>query len=158
MGLEMFIIKKTMNVSLDQEKVTTTKFEGFNNVKPNRIMTIQEMIGWWYNFSPIDNWFYENVKLPTFNKNRLVLTDDDFDSEFEVSKEDFNNLLVICRTILSDNSSSNILLPIPDYEKSLDYDETYFNTILYSVNFLESIIEEMKSDSLFQHYYYQSNY
>lgn len=158
MGLEMFITKKTMNVSLDREKVTSSVLEGINNVKPNRIMMIKEMIGWWYNFSPIDNWFYENVKLPTLNKKQLVLTEEDLDSEFEVSKEDFNNLLVICQTILSDNSSSNKLLPIPDYEKSLEYDETYYKTILYSVNFLESIIEEMKSDSLFQQYYYQSNY
>jgi hypothetical protein len=160
MGLTMYITKETHHFNRDQFDPTFSTRDGFTDIQYHRVMKVKEIIGWWSGFTPIEEWFSQNVKYPTFERSgKKKLPKGYLDKKFEINQDDIKKLLNTCKKIKSNNNLSKELLPYPDWDENGNtYDKDYYHRINNLTRFLQSLVKEMNTDTQTQLYYYKSMY
>lgn len=161
MGLYMFIIKETRHHGhlFDVDPTFSTR-DGFREVQYPRVSSVVEILANWKNDTPIEEWFSQNVKYPTFERSgKKKIPEGYLDRKFEITIEDVKSLLNTCKSIKFNNNLSKELLPFPDWDDThKSYDKDYYHNINYLIKFLQSLVKEMSTDTGTQVYYYKSMY
>lgn len=163
MGLDMYLSKKNyVGAMYDFLKVEGTIDITIGGKKLpinfNRVSYIEEEVGYWRKANAIHKWFVDNVQ----NGN-------DDCGEYEVSFEQLQDLLAICKVlkskmVLSEDENENgnkyvvnyticnELLPTQDgfFFGSTNYDEWYYKDIEYTIKIIESL------DGKDEYYYHSS--
>ena len=119
MGLDMYLQRKD------------------KNVLPNKEGAWDEVM-YWRKANQIREWFAIHLENGVEN------------CQFSyVTKENLEDLMSTCKTVLNDRSRAHILLPTSSgfFFGSTDYDEWYFSDLEKTVEKLEEIIEETDWDN-----------
>lgn len=99
---------------------------------------IMQQVADWRKENAIHQWFVENIQ------------DGEDDCRFhrEVTEDDLETLLDICKTVLKDTDKAEELLPTQGgfFFGSTDYDEWYFDGIKYTIETIEQILKETDFD------------
>lgn len=161
MGLDMHLSKRTYVKNWDHhtpkerhEVIVKKGGEIVQSIKPERVSSIQEDIGYWRKANHIHNWFVENIQ----NGN-------DNCGEYYVGIDDLINLLEVCKEVKKDPERADELLPTVSgfFFGSTDYDEYYMKDIDYTIEILEGAlsekyIDEAGRDRYTGDYYYSSSW
>jgi hypothetical protein len=155
MGLDMFLTRKTyvgnkhrepaemVDVILPKESKSVT-FPIAHIIRKERISEISEEIGYWRKANAIHKWFVENIQ-----------NGEDDCKEYQVSYEQIEKLLKLCKKVLLFKSNAYKYLPTENgfFFGSTDYDNHYFNDIKHTKEICEEIINNPGGNI-----YYQSNW
>lgn len=156
MGLDMYMSKKTYvkqweHIPKEEQFKVTVKRNGkiYNNIKSDRISYVTEEVMYWRKANQIHDWFVKNCQ------NGI---DDCRESYVTIS--DLRNLYNACKKVMEFNPDTHPkdILPTADgfFFGNTDYDESYYEDIKDTIEFLE---KEMDSDGNFSgDYYYQSSW
>lgn len=161
MGLDMHLSKRTYVKNWDHhtpkekhEVIVKKGGEIVQSIKPERVSSIQEDIGYWRKANHIHNWFVENIQ----NGN-------DNCGEYYVGIDDLINLLEVCKEVKKDPERADELLPTVSgfFFGSTDYDEYYMKDIDYTIEILEEALSEKYIDENGRErytgdYYYSSSW
>ncbi len=139
MGLDMYLSKKTYVKQWEHKgednfnvKVTQ-KGEPVENIKSERISYVVEEVGCWRKANQIHKWFVDNVQ----NGN-------DNCGEYCVSEEQLEELLMVCKQILTNHELAEELLPSQSgfFFGKTEYDEWYFKQLEETVEIIETLFSE----------------
>lgn len=156
MGLDMYLTKKTYvkyweHKGDDNFDITVSKGgKNVDYIKPRRISEITEEVGYWRKANAIHKWFVDNCQGGV---------DECQETYVELGK--LKELLLICTEVKNNPSKAKSLLPPTSgfFFGSTDTDEYYFDDIEYTINILESILnEEEENNNGITSYYYQSSW
>ena len=157
MGLAMYLYKETCvqqwphQLEEDAFKITITKGgKPFVQIKPERITTIKEEVGYWRKANAVHNWFVDNVQ-----------DGNDDCKRYWVSKEDLQKLLDVVNKALKNPSTAHEYLPTVRgfFFGSQDYDEYYFKDLRYTKEMLTELLNELlKEDTQYTDIYYESSW
>ena len=144
MGLDMYLTKEIELSDKDREKL---EIKGIDGIDESKVEIITEEVGYWRKTNAIHNWFVQNVQ-----------EGKDDCGKYFVDKNDIKKLLDIIKTILTDNSKNEELLPSMKgfFFGDTDYDEIYFNGLKGTKTMLEEILKKNDFDKFT--YYYQSSW
>ena len=139
MGLDMYLSKKTYvkqweHKGEDNSKVEVSKKgEPVENIKPERISYITEEVGYWRKANQIHNWFVQNVQ-----------EGEDDCGEYHVHEEQLEELLGLCKQVLTNNELAEKLLPSQSgfFFGGTEYDEWYFTDLKNTVEIIETLLSE----------------
>lgn len=159
MGLDMYL-KERKYIGKAEVKLLSNEYGWYNN-DGQEFKNVKELVievGYWRKANAIHKWFVDNVQ----NGN-------DDCGEYEVSFEQLQDLLAICKVlkskmVLSEDENENgnkyvvnyiicnELLPTQDgfFFGSTNYDEWYYKDIEYTIEILESL------DGKDEYYYHSS--
>ena len=154
MGLDMYLTKKTsIYAQYEHSKITgevsILKENEPINIKLNRIKSITESVGYWRKANHIHNWFVKNVQ------NCI-----DECEETEVTLEQLQELLNICKKVKENNELAQKLLPTRAgfFFGSTEYNKDYFRSIDETIKILESIFDELDEKNYYVEFYYCSSW
>jgi len=156
MGLDMYLYKKTYVKQWEHKGEDNYQIEVSKNGKPiehikkERITYIEEEIGYWRKANQIHKWFVDNVQ-----------DGEDDCGNHDVSEEQLEELLGLCKKVLENNQLAEELLPSTSgfFFGSTDYDEWYFNDIKNTIEIIESILSERNERGYIDGYlYYNSSW
>lgn len=156
MGLDMYLIrKKYIGAEYEHRKVKGTVYITIGDkqipIDFNRIVYIDEKVGYWRKANAIHKWFVENVQDGVDNC-----------GNYYVSTEQLKKLLDLCKKVKKiakvkdgENEEDRIienkeevekLLPTTDgcFFGSTNYDEWYMQDIDYTIKMLGQILREEK--------------
>ena len=154
MGLDMYLTgKRYMSKYFDEkdaeriEKVNEVfGFEGEEDADYNAV-EVSFRVGYWRKANQIHQWFVDNVQ-------------DGVDEcqETWVSREQLQELVDVCKTVLADMSKAEELLPTQSgfFFGGTDYDDWYKGDLEYTVERIEKVLKDpalQKCD-----FYYQSSW
>ena len=144
MGLDMYLTKEINLYGKDKEKL---EIKGIDGIDVSKVETIIEEVAYWRKVNAIHNWFVHNVQEGKDDCNK-----------YYVDRKNIVKLLEIIKTILSDNTKSEELLPSIDgfFFGGTEYDEFYFNGLKGTKTMLEEILKKDDFDKFT--YYYQSSW
>lgn len=156
MGLDMYLSKKTYignnyrdeneRIKIITPKVDNSLFPIKTEIKEERIVNIEERVGYWRKANQIHKWFVENIQ-----------NGEDDCREYYVDKSQLKQLFDICKEVLENKENIEKvkeLLPIQKgfFFGSYDYDEYYFEDIENTIKIIEPLLEEEGK------FYYQSSW
>lgn len=161
MGLDMHLSKRTYVKNWDHhtpkerhDVIVRKGGETVQSIKPERVSSIQEDIGYWRKANHIHNWFVQNIQ----NEN-------DNCGEYYVGIDDLINLLEVCKEVKKDPERADELLPTVSgfFFGDTDYDEYYMKDIDYTIEILEEVLSEKYMDENGREhytgdYYYSSSW
>ena len=150
MGLDMYLIrKKYVGAEYEHRKVKGTIYITIGDkqlpIDFNRIVYIEESVGYWRKANAIHKWFVDNVQDGVDNC-----------QSYYVSAEKLEELLELCKKVkktakVKDGVIENAeeieeILPTTDgyFFGSTDYDEWYMQDIDYTIKMLGQILREEK--------------
>lgn len=148
MGLDMYLFKKTYIGGMHEwNKITgeiTLKKDGKDiPIRLNRVAIITEEVAYWRKANAIHKWFVDNYG-----------DGDDNCEEYDVSVDGIETLVGLCKSILNtpENKREEVAketLPSQSgfFFGSTEYDEYYYEDLEDTINMLEPIIKEMKTES-----------
>ena len=93
-------------------------------------------VGYWRKANAIHNWFVENVQ-DGIDECQLSL----------VSKEDLEELLSICKTVLETNQTDLLSIQSGFFFGSTNYDEWYYKDIEDTIKILEEVLANTDFDN-----------
>ena len=149
MGLDMYLTGR-MYVS---EWSTPENYEAVKGVFPQipwKINGVSFEAGYWRKANQIHKWFVDNVQ-------------DGVDEckEHEVSREQMEQLLSVCKRVIADPKLGEELLPAASgfFFGPTEYDEFYLGNIEDTISILEEILSpENEEKYRFVDFYYQSSW
>lgn len=156
MGLDMYLSKKTYvkqweHKGEDNFNVEVTKKgEPVEHIKPERISYVVEEVGYWRKANQIHNWFVQNVQ-----------EGEDDCGEYHVYEEQLEELLGLCKQVLTNNELAEELLPSQSgfFFGGTEYDEWYFKKLEETVEIIETLLSERNEDGYLDgSIYYQSSW
>jgi len=153
MGLDMYLTKKSYVKNWDhmtpEERHTITVLRGGEprkDIKPERVCTIEEEVGYWRKANAIHVWFVKNVQ-----------NGQDDCREYYVGPEKLKELLDECKVVLkyeNDKYLASKRLPTQSgfFFGCTDYDEWYYEDLKRTEKILENALQEGGD------YYYSSSW
>ena len=156
MGLDMYLSRKTYVKQLEHKgednfKVEVTKKEKpVENIKSERISYVIEDVGYWRKANHIHKWFVDNVQYGEDNC-----------KEYYVGESQLEELLELCKRVLTDNSLAKELLPSQSgfFFGSIEYDKYYYMDLEHAVEIIETLLSERNKDGhLLGDIYYRSSW
>lgn len=149
MGLDMYLEKCNRKMfgyrNIDVEEIKTTKPELYEELKPYIVQrgkychweSLFEEVGYWRKANAIHQWFVEKVQDGVDNC-----------GQYEVEKEQIEELLELCKSVDADHRKAAILLPTQSgfFFGSTEYDEWYFEDIKNTIETLTKVLEETDFD------------
>jgi hypothetical protein len=152
MGLDMYLRgKRFLSQYDDQDKSTsdelTEKFFTPEKGDSDFAFRVQEVVaelGYWRKANAIHKWFVDNVQ-------------DGVDDcgDYYVTREKITELRDVCNKIIEDNSLADLLLPpqVGFFFGSTDIDKWYMDTIVYTRDLMNKILESNELDgwAIFYH-------
>ena len=149
MGLDMYLEKCNRKMfgyrNIDVEEIKTTKPELFKEVEPYVIergeyckwLSLFEEVGYWRKANAIHQWFVDKVQNGVDNC-----------GQYEVEKEQIEELLKICEEVIAHPHKAEFLLPTQSgfFFGSTEYDEWYFEDIKHTIEMLKKVLEETDFD------------
>ena len=98
-----------------------------------RYMNVSIDVGQWRKANHIHAWFVDNVQ-----------SGEDNCGTYDVSREDLEQLLKLCKEVLKDPTKAADLLPRREgfFFGSEEYDEYYFGDIEHTVDIIERVLKE----------------
>lgn len=151
MGLDMYLFKDTYiggNFDFNNVQGEINLSRGRNNkpvnIKLNRLTSIREEVAYWRKANAIHQWFVDNVQ-----------DGEDNCGTYFVSADNLRELVYICKVILANPEKAQELLPVASgfFFGSDEYDEWYMNSLKYTIETFESLLEE---DPEADYYYHSS--
>ena len=111
----------------------TTHYPSWDTKKEHGYTSIIAIVGYWRKSNQIHNWFVENIQNGV-----------DECEPHEVSKEQFEDLLKICKSVLNEPNLASELLPTCSgfFFGSVNYDEDYYHDIEETVKIIENVLEK----------------
>jgi hypothetical protein len=177
MGLDMYLTKKTYiganykhrgvsgKIDITIKDSITERLHPVN-INLNRVSSISEHVGYWCKANQIHRWFVENVQ-----------DGEDDCREYEVSHQDFQNLLEAVNTVMASEGtpeeSSVIQENLPPSSEflfgpichigSTEVDRLYWENLETTKKIVSNILAEMDEDSknpadVWVEYYYSSSW
>lgn len=156
MGLDMTLSKKTYvkqweHKGEDNFNVEVTKKgEPVQHIKRERISYVVEEVGYWRKANQIHNWFVNNVQ-----------NGEDNCGEYHVYEEQLEELLGLCKQVLTNNELAKELLPSQSgfFFGGTEYDEWYFKNLEETIEIIETLLSERNEDGYLDgNIYYQSSW
>ena len=151
MGLDMYLERHSKAVEgylgEDLENMKVNNPKGYKFIEPYIIQrgnevfhweSLSEKVGYWRKANAIHRWFVENVQ-----------NGEDDCGCYNVSKEQLEELLEICRSIKSGTEDPKTLLPTQSgfFFGSTEYDEWYYEDIDSTIEILEKVLAETDFDN-----------
>ena len=153
MGLDMYLTKKTyIGANYAHNEVEgTIELKSCGEVIPiklDRVVSIDERIGYWRKANQIHRWFVDNIQ-----------GGEDDCKEYYVDIKKLKELVELCKQVAETPSLADDLLPSYKgcFFGSYEYDEWYFMDIHNTISMLEPVIEEVEN-SKGADIYYQSSW
>lgn len=134
MGLDMTLIRKTsVNSCFSSITVDDIQGQGIDHICPSQIKYVVEEMAYWCKANAIHNWFVENIQ-----------NGKDDCNEYDVDKNDLENLLKLVNKVLKTPSKAKDLLPTKSgfFFGSTEYDDIYLSDLQYTKEILEKILAE----------------
>jgi hypothetical protein len=152
MGLDMYLSKRTYVKNWDhmashERHTITVAGPSAASIKPERITSIEEEVGYWRKANAIHQWFVTHCQGGT-----------DDCRDWYVSRTDLTALLETCTRVLADPTTAAELLPPQSgfFFGSTDIDEYfYWKNVRDTVALLESLLAE---DTRHADFYYRSSW
>lgn len=154
MGLDQYLNKKTFLFTGDyvneneREAVEVTKGgKPHPAIKQKRIKEVVEEVAYWRKANHIHQWFVENIQKGI-----------DDCGEYRVPFYKLEELVKLCKKVLTDKSKASELLPTQGgyFFGSTEYDEHYIYDVENTVRMLEEVLSEDGAKD--QEYSYQSSW
>ena len=148
MGLDMYLEKHTYIGAKWFGKFEDNKDTRLNldwpGIKPERVNTINEEIGYWRKANAIHQWFANNVQNGEDNCQTSYVTEDNL-----------NTLLELVKQIQADHTLASTLLPTADgfFFGGTEYNEYYFEDLETTRKILEDALVEEGGD-----FYYRASW
>lgn len=154
MGLDMYLTgKRYMSKYFDKEDTARIEkvnevfgFQGEEDADYNAV-EVSFRVGYWRKANQIHQWFVDNVQ-------------DGVDEcqEAYVSREQLQELVDVCKTVLADMSKAEELLPTQSgfFFGGTDYDDWYKGDLEYTVERIEKILKDPALEKA--SFYYQSSW
>lgn len=141
MGLDQTLLKK---INIWDEQREHLKIEGVDNVNTAKVCQIVEEVAYWRKANQIHRWFIKNVQQSI-----------DDCGEYEVEREQLQDLLDTVNEITADHSKAEELLPTQEgfFFGGTEYGTGYFADIERTRQMLTEVLSE--SDGT---YYYTSSW
>lgn len=149
MGLDMYLTGR-MFVS---EWINSKDYEAVKGAFPQipwKINGVSFDAGYWRKANHIHKWFVDNVQNGV-----------DECEEHEVSREQMEQLLSVCKRVIADPKTGEELLPTSGgfFFGSTDYDEYYLSDVEETISILEEILSpENEEKYIFVDFYYRSSW
>ena len=156
MGLDMTLSKKTYvkqweHKGEDNYNVEVTqRGESVKHIKRERISYVVEEVGYWRKANQIHNWFVQNVQ-----------EGEDNCGEYHVYEEQLEELLGLCKQVLTNKELAEELLPSQSgfFFGGTEYDEWYFKNLEETIEIIETLLSERNEDGYLDgNIYYQSSW
>jgi hypothetical protein len=149
MGLDMYLeIRRDEYVShYTKSKTIKNQFAKFitengPNLKGPGMVSRKTLyeVGYWRKANQIHNWFMENCAPRDYDGDPV-----DDCRPIEVSVEQLEDLLKLCKRVLADHSLASTLLPTKSgfFFGTTEYDEYYFKDLEDTIEIIEPVIEFM---------------
>ena len=149
MGLDMYLEKCSRKVwgykNLEISVVKNEKPELYEELKPYIVQrgeyfhweSLFEEVGYWRKANAIHQWFVDKVQKGVDNC-----------GQYEVEKEQIEELLNVCQEVIAHPHKASFLLPTQSgfFFGSTEYDEWYFESIKNTIEILERVLEETDFD------------
>ena len=134
--------------------------ELYSNVKvseDNPSIEVSITVGYWRKANAIHNWFVQNVQNGTDDcGNYYVSRDNLVELRKECDKVLKNELML---SVLTDSNSSDILPPVAGFFFGNDErDEWYFNSVKYTVELIDGLLESIPEDDFTWSFTYHSSW
>ena len=161
MGLDMYLTKKTYvknwsHMKEDELHHITITGPRAGNIKPERIMHIEEEVGYWHKANAIHSWFVHNVQ-----------DGNDDCGEYYVSHEQLAELLELVKSVLDKivlvdgkiqkgvSHQVRDILPTADgyFFGSTDYDQWYVEDLKRTAQILDEALRDAEGE-----YYYHASW
>lgn len=138
MGLDMYLNRKVyIGANYDHRKITGN-IDLYMDGKPikvnfNKVTEITEEVCYWRKANQIHNWFVKNVQDGVDNC-----------GEYEVTREQLEDLINDCKLVLADHSLAKELLPTQEgcFFGSTEYNDSYHEDLNKTIRELEPAIKE----------------
>lgn len=114
------------------------RFSAWDTENEYGFETIFQNIVYWRKANQIHRWFVENVQ-----------NDEDDCGMYEVSKEQLEELLNLCQTVLKNHKLAKRVLPVKEgfFFGSYEYDDWYFDDIKQTETALKKVLSETDFDN-----------
>lgn len=134
--------------------------ELYSNVKVSEdtpSIEVSITVGYWRKANAIHNWFVQNVQNGTDDcGNYYVSRDNLVELRKECDKVLKNELML---SVLTDSNSSDILPPVAGFFFGNDErDEWYFNSVKYTVELIDGLLESIPEDDFTWSFTYHSSW
>lgn len=148
MGLDMYLSKRTYVKQWDHQKpeeqyeVTVTKGNNrVETIKKERVSYVIEEVAYWRKANHIHQWFVENVQ-----------GDQDDCGEYDVSREDIQELVKACKEVIANPAQASELLPTQAgfFFGNTEYNEYYFGDLKETIEMLEPLLLEPGDDFFYR--------
>jgi hypothetical protein len=144
MGLDQTLLKKHTIWPAQQEDLKIEGINGIDTINPGRVCEIVEKVAVWRKSNQIHRWFVEKVQ-----------DGNDDCREYEVSREQLQDLLDMVNEIGADHGKAEELLPTQEgfFFGGTEYDTGYFADIRYTGEILTELLAEQGG-----YFYYTSSW
>lgn len=149
MGLDMYLEKhhyvKRWDYMKPEELYDVTVGKGGKpvpSIKPERISSVVEQVGYWRKSNAIHAWFVANVQDGTDNC-----------GTYGVAREQLQTLLNVVKEVLKDRDKASELLPTQSgfFFGGTDYDQYYFDDLIDTEKMLTGLLQEDDDDDFYYH-------
>ena len=139
MGLDMYLSAKRYLWEKDREGI---KVSGFDIPAPLELCEVRCRAAYWRKANQIHGWFVRNVQ-------------DDVDDcgSYDVSRDDLQALVNLCRKVLADRELAAELLPSTEgfFFGGYRYDDYYFNDLQRTADELGVLLEALDDSWSFEY-------
>ena len=135
MGLDMYLSAKRYLWEKDREGI---KVSSFDIPAPLELDEVRCRAAYWRKANQIHGWFVRNVQ-----------DDTDDCGSYEVSRDDLQALVDLCRKVLANRKLAAKLLPPNEgfFFGGYEYDDYYFNELQRTADELVALLEALPKDS-----------
>jgi len=164
MGLDMYLYAKKYESNWGFEIKQNANYlaikELYSDIKVSEnspSIEVSMTVGYWRKANAIHNWFVQNVQNGTDDcGNYYVSRDNLVELRKECDKVLKNELML---SVLTDSNSSDILPPVAGFFFGNDErDEWYFNSVKYTVELIDGLLESIPEDDFTWSFTYHSSW
>ena len=143
MGLDMYLSAKRY---MWDKEVESIEAKGFDIPAPLKLKELGCRAAYWRKANQIHGWFVQNVQ-----------DGEDDCSPYDVSRDDLQALIDVCRKVLANRKLAAKLLPPNEgfFFGGYEYDEYYFDELQRTADELTALLEAVDDDWSFE---YQSSW
>ena len=160
----MYLYAKKYESNRDYEKVPNANYLAIKELYPDvkvsenaSAIEVTITVGYWRKANAIHNWFVKNVQGGEDDcGNYYVSRDNLVELRKECDKVLKNELML---SVLTDSNSSDILPPVAGFFFGNDErDEWYFNSVKYTVELIDGLLESIPEDDFTWSFTYHSSW
>ena len=164
MGLDMYLYAKKYEGNWAFEKKQNANYLAIKELYPDvkvsenaSAIEVTITVGYWRKANAIHNWFVKNVQGGEDDcGNYYVSRDNLVELRKECDKVLKNELML---SVLTDSNSSDILPPVAGFFFGNDErDEWYFNSVKYTVELIDGLLESIPEDDFTWSFTYHSSW